>query len=124
MPRFVILLHIGSPNYKAGEHWDLMLEAGDVLRSWALAAPPSPRTLIAAAQLPDHRLAYLDYEGRISGDRGVVSRWDRGDYELLAESADELQLLLNGGQTRGRATLRRLSEIGWTFAFASSNPAE
>ncbi len=122
MPRFVILSHVGSLTYQPGEHWDLMLEAGGVLRTWALAALPMPGTSIAAELLPDHRLAYLDYEGPISGDRGAVSQWDRGDYELLAESAEELQFLLNGARTRGRATLRRDAEsaAGWIFVLAQA----
>ena len=39
-----------------------------------------------AEVLPDHRLAYLDYEGPISGDRGSVTRWDRGTYDVEHQS--------------------------------------
>ncbi|HEV2971076.1 MAG TPA: DNA polymerase ligase N-terminal domain-containing protein [Pirellulales bacterium] len=70
----------------SGVHWDLMLESGAALRTWALAAEPASDILIAAEQLPDHRLAYLDYEGPISGDRGTVIRWDAGHFELLSET--------------------------------------
>ena len=34
MPRFVLLEHRWN-----GVHWDFMLEAGDVLRTWAIDAP-------------------------------------------------------------------------------------
>ena len=35
-----------------------------------------------ATRLPDHRLAYLEYEGPVSGNRGVVRRIDSGKYEI------------------------------------------
>jgi hypothetical protein len=31
-------------------------------------------------RLADHRLAYLDYEGPVSGDRGIVRRLDTGTF--------------------------------------------
>ena len=79
MLRFVILEH-DHPVL----HWDLMLEAGDVLRTWRLAEPPTGQTFaIAAESLPDHRLAYLEYEGPVSGNRGSVKRWDHGVFEEI-----------------------------------------
>jgi hypothetical protein len=75
-----------SATSRTGVHWDLMLESGDVLHTWALAAEPAPNLPIAAEQLPDHRLIYLDYEGPISGNRGTVTRWDAGRFEVLSET--------------------------------------
>jgi hypothetical protein len=69
MPRFVILEH-DHPEL----HWDFMLEAGAVLRTWRLAAPPALGQVVAAAASFDHRLLYLDYEGPVSGGRGTVRR--------------------------------------------------
>ena len=70
MPRFVVLEHVRPED----RHWDLMLESGDALATWALKHSPDSAQPIAAEQLPDHRLAYLDYEGPISGGRGAVTR--------------------------------------------------
>ncbi len=72
--RFVILLH-ESPR---GDHWDLMLETGTLenprLTTWSLPPQQMPAQNIsficAGTQLPDHRIAYLDYEGPISDHRG------------------------------------------------------
>ncbi len=75
MPRFVILCH---ENHR-GAHFDFMLESGDVLKTWALPQPPASGVEIECEALADHRLAYLDYEGPVSGGRGSVARWDRGD---------------------------------------------
>lgn len=113
--RYVILRHEGSAEFKPGVHWDLMLEAGSMLRTWALAKLPGEVSdaeretgqEIAAEQLPDHRLAYLSYEGQISGNRGTVERCDSGKYELISGHADELVFLLEGQLFNGRVTMRR-----------------
>ena len=60
VPRYVILEH----DHPA-RHWDFMLESGDVLRTWRLAAPPRPGGAVAAEPSFDHRRAYLDYEGPV-----------------------------------------------------------
>ena len=90
MPKFVILRHEMPAGPRAGVHFDLMLEQGAVLRTWALAEEPSALTEIAAEALGEHRLAYLEYEGPVAGNRGFVSRWDGGQYECQTESADEI----------------------------------
>jgi len=119
MPRFVILRH-ETPNSARGPvHWDLMLEQGTVLRTWALAEEPSAGRDIAASQLPDHRLAYLDYEGPISGDRGSITRWDAGEYQPVSESADELHITLAGRKLIGAAVLRQQKTQRWRFAFST-----
>lgn len=100
MPRYVILEH-DHPVL----HWDLMLESDGVLRTWRLSQPPTPGVEIAALALPDHRLAYLDYEGPVSGNRGTVSRWDRGEYSFTPSTSGELMLDLRGERINGRARL-------------------
>ena len=67
--RFTILEH-DHPHL----HWDLLLDAGDALRTWRLLSPPACLQWIAAEQLPDHRRLYLDYEGPVSGNRGTWFR--------------------------------------------------
>jgi hypothetical protein len=101
MPRYVILRH-DSPR---GLHFDFMLERGDVLKTWELPSEPQPGCEMPARPLPDHRLAYLDYEGPVGGDRGRVTQWDRGDYELIAESPDCCQVFLEGEKLHGPMTL-------------------
>jgi hypothetical protein len=110
MPRFVILEHRWN-----GVHWDLMIESGEVLRTWRLEAPPGPGMLISATQSPDHRLFYLEYEGEVSGGRGTVTRWDHGRFEWLAQTDDLLELELSGVRSLGRAQLRREESADWTF---------
>ncbi len=109
MLRYVVLDHEMPPQNARPRHWDFMLEWGDVLRTWALAEPPQPNCSIAADPLSDHRTAYLDYEGPVSSDRGHVTRWDAGTYEIISQSRRELVVLLAGGKLVGRATISATS---------------
>jgi len=79
MPRFVILEH-DHPFL----HWDLMLEVKDGLRAWRLLEMPAPGATVPATILSLHRKLYLDYEGPLTGNRGKVSRWDRGSYQIIS----------------------------------------
>jgi hypothetical protein len=116
MPRFVVLEHRWQ-----GVHWDLMFEDGGVLRTWAVDTPIRPGAGLPARPLADHRLAYLDYEGPISGDRGTVRRLDRGTYRATVWTPGLVRVELAGAQLVGEAELRRSetgdSETGlvWTF---------
>jgi hypothetical protein len=112
MPRFVILEH-DHPHL----HWDLMLEAGDVLRTWRLAETPRPGVAIKAESLGDHRKLYLDYEGPVSGKRGQVKRWDSGTFTWLEEGTDRLLMRLDGQCCSGEAVLERATSGVWTFSW-------
>lgn len=105
--RFVILEH-DHPIL----HWDFMLDIGGVLRSWRLSATPCTGEMIAE-QLADHRQAYLDYEGPVSGDRGAVKRWDRGTYRLEADASDSLDMDIVGEKIQGRVRMTRVAATSW-----------
>jgi hypothetical protein len=107
VPRFIILFHETGPGDERPSHWDFMLETGDVLRTWALETEPCVGGALDAAALPDHRLAYLEYEGPLSRGRGRVSRWDGGEYDVEISSDAQLRVHLRGDKLRCRATLTR-----------------
>lgn len=65
---------------------------------------------IAAKQLQDHRLAYLDYEGPVSGDRGCVQRVDRGLWLPLEQTPSRWTFRLNGSLLIGRFELKAEDE--------------
>lgn len=119
MPRFVILRHEMPPGGGRGTHLDLMLEVGGVLRTWSIPELPVPGQLIQAEALPDHRLAYLDYEGPVSDNRGSVSRVDEGEYEVLADSAGLWRVHLVGKVLRGKFELRQVADSSsqWMASF-------
>jgi DNA ligase D-like protein (predicted 3'-phosphoesterase) len=62
-------------------HFDLRLEVGGVMRSWAVPKGPSldPAVKRMAIEVEDHSLAHNSFEGRL-GAGGVIV-WDRGTYE-------------------------------------------
>src|SRR5262245_59634692 len=100
MPRFVVLIH----DYPL-LHCYFMLEKEAALRTWRLARPPDESGAIDVEPLADHRLAYLDYEGPVSGNRGSVRRFDRGDCMLVAETPHRIELRLKGAALTGRAVI-------------------
>ena len=120
MPRFVILQHDGPQ----GLHWDFMLESGAALATWALTESPDAAHPIAAWSLPEHRPAYLGYEGPVSGGRGTVTRWDEGTYKVERQEGGLLVVVLSGKRLAGRATLERTGEgpEAWRFAFEAQQP--
>lgn len=112
MPRFVILEH-DHPHL----HWDLMLESGDVLRSWRLESAPRSGQAIRAEAIGDHRRAYLDYEGAVSGNRGQVKRWDSGMCTWTRDEPASVEIVFAGARCRGRAQLALSDSGNWSFCF-------
>lgn len=74
---FVVQEHAATAH-----HFDLRLEVGGVMRSWALPKGPSldPAVRRLAVAVEDHDLSYNDFEGA-TGSGGAVIVWDRGTYE-------------------------------------------
>src|SRR2546429_613448 len=83
MPRFVILEH-DHPEL----HWDLMLEAGPVLRTWPLAAPPQPGGASAA---PPRRAQAVEAEVGFDpvGVRNAAARHQLPFLEGLTDAVQE-----------------------------------
>jgi hypothetical protein len=114
MPRFVILEH-DHPYL----HWDLMLQSGNVLRTWRLDAPPRPGQVVSATALGDHRLEYLDYEGPVSNNRGIVKRWDRGEYKGVVDENDMIAIAIRGERLAGVLRMSHLQEPAWTVQYVA-----
>lgn len=119
MPRFVVLEHRFPEGHARELHWDLMLEDGSQLRTWALAETPVIGSAIPAEALPPHRRAYLDYEGPVSDDRGDVARWDDGEFDWLGDEAKRVELAMHGERLVGRAVLECQSAATqrWVFTW-------
>ncbi|HEV7671779.1 MAG TPA: DNA ligase D [Thermoanaerobaculia bacterium] len=106
-------------------HWDLRMEIGGALKSWAVPKGPSddPHEKRMAVHVEDHPLEYADFEGIIpKGNYGAGQMivWDRGRYVPLEDMEEGLQtgkLLfeLKGYKLRGRWTLVKLKKdpTGW-----------
>lgn len=114
-PRFVILHHTGF----GVEHWDLMLQRGEVLWTWQLERNPVGLRAepIRARRIGDHRVRYLDYEGPVSGGRGVVRRADRGELDWIDVGEAGVIFRLRGGHLDGHFELRAGSTgESWFFS--------
>lgn len=118
-PIFVVQQHSART-----QHYDLRLEIGGVLASWAVPKGPSmdPRDKRLAIRVEDHELDYADFEGIISAGEygaGAVIVWDRGTYrnrtrrdgeEVPADRAlqnGHLVVELRGQKLRGGFALTR-----------------
>jgi DNA ligase D-like protein (predicted 3'-phosphoesterase) len=119
-PRFVVQQHDATRL-----HYDLRLEAGGVLKSWAVPKGPSlnPKDKRLAVQTEDHPLDYADFEGVIpAGEYGAgpVIVWDWGSYRNLTErdgqevpieqavAAGHVKVWLDGQKLRGGFALTRV----------------
>ena len=76
-------------------HWDLMLESENALRTWRLLEEPGIGKSVPSEPLADHRIEYLDYEGPVSGNRGVVKQWAGGTFEWLGDEKNSVQVKLS-----------------------------
>jgi DNA ligase D-like protein (predicted 3'-phosphoesterase) len=102
---FVIQEHVATAH-----HFDLRLEVGGVMRSWAVPKGPSldPAVKRFAIEVADHAMDHNTFEG----DRVIV--WDRGTYEQGGRVAwpQALQrghavFVLHGEKLRGGFALQR-----------------
>jgi hypothetical protein len=121
VPRFTISHHTGA---KDGDHYDLLLERGDLLKSWRLRHTHFER-LQQVPMTQDHRMLYLDYEGEISNGRGRVAVWDTGAYLEDEWTDGRIRVALGGKRVRLRLRLDRVeretatSEPTWTVTDAA-----
>lgn len=97
-------------------HYDLRLEVGGILKSFAVPRGPSldPRERRLAIETEDHPIEYLDYEGVIpKGNYGAgpMILWDTGRVRYLERSAEDgiahgkLDFVLSGYKLKGRFAL-------------------
>ena len=117
MPRFVVQLHDATTL-----HFDLRLQIGDVLRSWAVPKGPSldPAVRRLAVPVADHSLAAGEFEGVHEGSRGsgAVIVWDEGTVEVLVDDPGHLSFVLHGRKLEGRFGLTRTDDRRWLLVKA------
>lgn len=106
---FVVQEHLASTH-----HFDLRLQVGGAMRSWAVPKGPSldPAQKRLAVEVPDHSVEHNSFEGR-DGAGGVIV-WDRGSYEQggrvpwpQALDRGHAVFVLHGQKLRGGFALQR-----------------
>jgi hypothetical protein len=79
--RFVVQHHVLGDD---DSHFDWMFDIGGTLATWRAPIPLLDlRASIRLKRIGDHRIAYLEYEGPVSGDRGHVAIRQRGTFAVL-----------------------------------------
>jgi len=99
-------------------HYDLRLEHGGVMWSWAVPKGPSydPADKRVAMKTEDHPISYNRFEGTIPKGQygaGTVIVWDRGTWEPVGDPAQgladgKLLFALHGRKLRGQWELVRI----------------
>jgi bifunctional non-homologous end joining protein LigD len=100
--RFVVQEH-----HATRLHWDLRLEHGGALASWAVpnGIPQDPKENRLAVRTEDHPLEYLEFSGEIPKGQygaGSMTIWDQGTYEPLKWEARKVEVVFHGERLRGR----------------------
>ncbi len=104
------------------DHFDLRLEWGGVLLSWAVPKGPSfnTRDKRLAVRVEDHPMEYRHFEGTIPQGEyggGTVMLWDEGVWEPQGDvdaglQKGALKFVLDGRRLKGKWALVRLEEAG------------
>jgi bifunctional non-homologous end joining protein LigD len=118
-------------------HYDLRLELGGVLKSWAVPKGPSvdPSTRRLAAHVEDHPVEYGAFEGVIAEGEyggGTVMLWDRGTWEPEGDpekdyAKGDLKFTLHGERLKGKWVLVRMKNGGdknWLLIKKKDNAAK
>jgi bifunctional non-homologous end joining protein LigD len=99
-------------------HWDLRLERGGVLVSWAVpkGVPTEVRVNHLAVHTEDHPLEYASFSGTIPHGEyggGEMTIWDSGTYATEKWRDDEVIVVLHGSRAIGRYALIRTDGKNW-----------
>ena len=92
---YVVLHHV----WHGQAHYDLMFEtsAGSALATWRSASDGRCTGESPLTPLADHRRAYLEFEGEVSGNRGQVKRVAAGTCRILVDNPSRLRVRLDDG---------------------------
>ncbi|MCL4430505.1 MAG: non-homologous end-joining DNA ligase [Chloroflexi bacterium] len=107
------LIYVIQEHHARQLHWDLRLENGGVLKSWAVpkGIPETSNVRHLAVETEDHPYEYASFEGEIPKGQygaGTVKIWDKGNFEVKLWEKDKIEVTLHGQRLEGRYVLVRL----------------
>jgi len=107
------LLYVIQRHQASRLHYDLRLQEGSVLKSWAVpkTPPEKPGERRLAVEVEDHPLDYASFEGTIpegAYGAGTVKIWDKGTYELLEAGPSKRLVSIHGRRLKGTYVLIKL----------------
>ncbi|TIP50457.1 MAG: ATP-dependent DNA ligase, partial [Mesorhizobium sp.] len=117
--RFVVHKH-----HATADHYDLRLEVGGVLKSWAVPRGPSlnPADKRLAVETEDHPIEYIDFEGVIPEGEyggGPMIVWDTGTWAPM----EDVEKSLRTGAFKFRLAGEKLNG-GWMLTRLKPKPGE
>ena len=109
------LIFVVQEHHARRLHYDLRLESGGVLKSWAVpkGIPENSGERRLAVQTEAHPYDYANFEGTIPKGQygaGTVEIWDKGTFEPKLWEDDKIEFTLNGQRLKGRYVLVRLKK--------------
>ncbi|HEX8916133.1 MAG TPA: hypothetical protein VF796_27540 [Humisphaera sp.] len=110
--RYAILHHTGV----ADPHYDLMFEtySGSDLATWRSAVwPIGGDAVTVLTRIKDHRRAYLDFTGEISGRRGRVDQVAAGQCEVEVGPDGRWAVRFQTGTSPATLHLRPVGDQTW-----------
>lgn len=102
--RFTIQLHKAK---RAGKHFDLRLEHGSIMKSWATRKLDqliqNPKLKIALFKTEDHPMDWHKWEGTIESGygEGEVILWDHGVFDTIKWDDDTKIITFYGNKIQG-----------------------
>lgn len=124
-------------------HYDLRVELGGVLRSWAVPKGPSldPAVRRLAVPVEDHDLSAGEFEGvhgrddnpagrgeppagRARRGSGAVIIWDEGPAEIVRDEPGHLSVVLHGSKLTGGFALTETGERRWILVKVRDQEAQ
>jgi len=121
--RFVVQLHDATRL-----HYDLRIQEGDLLRSWAVPKGPSldPAVKRLAVAVEDHTMDAGEFEGvhaEVPRGTGAVIIWDEGLVEVRKNEPHHLSLVFHGHKVAGRFGLTNTGGRQWILVKAIDDAA-
>lgn len=98
--RFVIHKHTLSGQI----HWDLMIEYGDILKTWRIENPPQILAIQKTKATPifDHDKKFLTYQGSVNNGKGTVEIVENGLCTVKTIEENEINIKFDSNKLKGQ----------------------